>query len=69
MKNALTKSGLDLVVVDDVLGSFYEFDDTEKGKPPFLGEHNMLILREVLGLSEEEVERLFEEGVISSASY
>jgi crotonobetainyl-CoA:carnitine CoA-transferase CaiB-like acyl-CoA transferase len=42
-----------------------EFDDTEKA-PPLLGEHNRLILREILGLSEEEVEKLFEEGVISS---
>jgi L-fucose isomerase len=30
VKNGLTKSGLDLVVIEDVLGSFYEFDDTEK---------------------------------------
>jgi L-fucose isomerase len=30
VKNALIKKGLDLVSVDDVLGSFYEFNDTEK---------------------------------------
>ena len=38
----------------------------ERTLPPTLGEHNDEVLREVLGLSEEEVERLREQAVIGT---
>jgi crotonobetainyl-CoA:carnitine CoA-transferase CaiB-like acyl-CoA transferase len=33
---------------------------------PCLGEHNVYVLREILGLSDEEIERLEEQKVIST---
>ncbi len=36
-----------------------------KGNPPRLGEHSEEVLREILGLSEEEIEDLRREGVIA----
>jgi succinate--hydroxymethylglutarate CoA-transferase len=62
---AAVEGEADFKVVGNPVKFKDEFDDTEKGKPPFLGEHNDLILREILGLSEEEVGELIEEGVIS----
>jgi crotonobetainyl-CoA:carnitine CoA-transferase CaiB-like acyl-CoA transferase len=34
------------------------------GRPPFLGEHNAEVLRDVLGLKDEEIERLTREKII-----
>jgi crotonobetainyl-CoA:carnitine CoA-transferase CaiB-like acyl-CoA transferase len=35
--------------------------------PPTLGEHNVEVLEEILGLSRTQIERLHAEGVIADA--
>ncbi|MBW2369654.1 MAG: CoA transferase, partial [Deltaproteobacteria bacterium] len=42
-----------------------EPDTLQKEKSPDLGEHNALILTDILGYSSEDVDRLYEQGVIS----
>jgi crotonobetainyl-CoA:carnitine CoA-transferase CaiB-like acyl-CoA transferase len=53
--------------VPRVLGArFSRFDAGARGPAPKLGEHNREVLQGLLGLSEEEVTRLEEEGVIGT---
>jgi CoA:oxalate CoA-transferase len=40
-------------------------DDKNSGKYPALGEHNDLIMGEFLGYSPEEIDRLYEKGILS----
>jgi len=52
-----------------MLNSPYRFSDAlagAHGVPAFRGEHNALVLGELLGLASDEIGRLEEEGVISS---
>jgi benzylsuccinate CoA-transferase BbsF subunit len=42
----------------------YSKTPTEVRPAPLLGEHNRYVLGELLGMSEEEIERLVEEGVV-----
>lgn len=47
----------------------FRFDDVERwsrGRAPLLGEHNSLVLREQLGLTEAEYDKLEETGVIGT---
>lgn len=53
--------------VPRVLGArFSRFEAKARGPAPKLGEHNHEVLHELLGLSEEEMTRLEEEGVIGT---
>jgi crotonobetainyl-CoA:carnitine CoA-transferase CaiB-like acyl-CoA transferase len=43
---------------------FDDIDTSHKHPPPLLGEHNAEVLRDVLGLTQEEIDRLTAEAVI-----
>jgi CoA:oxalate CoA-transferase len=43
---------------------FSDFPMAPKGRPPYLGEHNSEILKEILGMKDEEIEKLSQEKVI-----
>ncbi|MBW2291278.1 MAG: CoA transferase [Deltaproteobacteria bacterium] len=45
-------------------GLHFSKSKTSIGRAPFLGEHNRQVLREFLGLSEDELKRLHETGVL-----
>lgn len=42
----------------------YSRSETRIGPPPMLGEHNRAVLGELLGIADEEIARLAEEGVL-----
>lgn len=47
----------------------WHFSDAEtgvRGRPAYRGEHNHEVLRELLGLDDDELHRLVDEGVLSS---
>ena len=47
---------------------YSETDADYRLPPPLLGQHTKSVLREVLGLSAEDVERLTRQGVIGNAT-
>jgi CoA:oxalate CoA-transferase len=62
-----TEGESDFRVVGSPIKFKDEFEITQKGKPPALGEHNAEILREQLGYSEAEIQGFIETGAIWSS--
>jgi crotonobetainyl-CoA:carnitine CoA-transferase CaiB-like acyl-CoA transferase len=54
-----------------VLNTPFKFSETPaevRSSPPLWGEHTREVLSDLLGYADDEIDRLFQEGVIESSS-
>ncbi len=66
MKFALTLPGGEQTSVINTPFKFSSGKSRPQGPPPVLGEHNDVVLRDLLGLSDDQRQSLFDDGIIEA---